>query len=50
MEFSKPEYWSGQLFPSPDDLPNPRIKPKSLAYPAWQADSFPLCHLGRRDC
>ena len=23
MEFSSPEYWSGQPFPSPGDLPNP---------------------------
>ena len=26
MEFSRPEYWSGQPFPSPGDLPNPGIK------------------------
>ena len=26
VEFSKPEYWSGWPFPSPGDLPNPRIK------------------------
>ena len=25
MEFSRPEYWSGQPFPSPGDLPNPGI-------------------------
>ena len=30
MEFSRPEYWSGYLFPSPGNLPNPRIKPRSL--------------------
>ena len=24
MEFSRQEYWSGLLFPSPGDLPNPR--------------------------
>ena len=30
MEFSKPEYWSEQPFPSPGDLPNPGIKPGSL--------------------
>ena len=29
MEFSRPEYWSGKLFPSPGDLPNPGIKPRS---------------------
>ena len=38
MEFSRPEYWSGQPFPSPGDLPNPGIKPRS---PALQADSSP---------
>ena len=37
MEFSRPEYWSGQHFPSPGDLPNPGIKPRS---PALQVDSL----------
>ena len=27
MEFSRPEYWNGQPFPSPGDLPNPGSKP-----------------------
>ena len=38
MEFSRPEYWSGWPFPSPGDLPNPRIEHRS---PAWQLDSLP---------
>ena len=38
MEFSRPEYWSGWPFPSPGDLPNQGIKPRS---PALQADSLP---------
>ena len=38
MGFSKQEYWSGLPFPSPGDLPNPGIKPRS---PAWKADSLP---------
>ena len=38
MEFSRTEYWSGLPFPSPGDLPNPGIKPRS---PALQADSLP---------
>ena len=38
MEFSRPEYWSGLPFPSPGDLPDPGIKPGSLAF---QADSLP---------
>ena len=29
MEFSRPEYWSEQLFPSPGDPPNPGIEPRS---------------------
>ena len=29
MEFSRPEYWSGLPFPSPGDVPNPRIKTRS---------------------
>ena len=37
MGFSRQEYWSGLPFPSPKDLPNPRIKPGS---PALQADSL----------
>ena len=38
MEFSRPEYWSGEPFPSPGDLPNPGIEPRS---PTLQADSLP---------
>ena len=37
MEFSRPEYWSGLPFPSPEDLPNPGIEPGS---PALQADTL----------
>jgi len=32
-------------FSSPEDLPDPGIKPASLLSPAWQADSLPLRHL-----
>ena len=38
MEFSRPEYWSGEPIPSPVNLPNPGIE---LGYPALQADSLP---------
>ena len=38
MEFSRPEYWSGLSFPSPGDLPNPGIEPRS---PTLQVDSLP---------
>ena len=30
MKFSRPEYWSGYLFPSPGDLPNPGMDPGLL--------------------
>ena len=33
--FSRQEYWSGLPFPSPGDLPNPGIEPRS---PALQED------------
>ena len=29
MEFSRQEYWSGLPFPSPEDLPDPGIEPRS---------------------
>ena len=38
VEFSRQEYWSGLLFPSPGDLPDPGIEPSS---PMLQADSLP---------
>ena len=38
MEFSRQGSWSGLPFPSPEDLPDPGIKPRS---PALQADSLP---------
>ena len=38
MEFSRPKHWSVQPFPSPGDLPNPGIEPRS---PPLQADSLP---------
>ena len=41
MEFSRQEYWSGLQIPSPGDLPDPGIEPRS---PALQVDS---CITGR---
>ena len=38
MGFSRQEYWSGQPCPSPGDLPNPGIKPRT---PTLWADSLP---------
>ena len=37
MEFSRQEYWSGLPCPSPGNLPNPGIEPRS---PKLQADSL----------
>ena len=38
MEFSRPEYWNGLLFPSLGDLPDPGMEP---GFPALQVDSLP---------
>ena len=38
MGFSRQEYWSGLPFPSPGDLPDPGIEPRSAAL---QADALP---------
>ena len=38
MGFSKQEHWSGLPFPSPGDLPDPGIEPRS---PTLQADALP---------
>ena len=43
MGIPRQEYWIGLSFPSPEDLPDPRIKlesPALLTSPAWQADAF----------
>ena len=37
MGFSRQEYWSGFPFPSPGDLPDPGIEPRS---PAFWADAL----------
>ena len=38
IEFSRPEYWNGQPFPSPGNLPSPGIEFRS---PTLQVDSLP---------
>ena len=43
MKFLRPEYWP---FPSPGDLPNPGIEPRS---PELQADSLPAEPQGKPD-
>ena len=37
MGFSRQEYWSGLPFPSPGDLPDPRIEP---GFPTLQIDTL----------
>ena len=37
MGFSRQEYWSGLPFPSPGDIPDPGIEPRS---PTLQADAL----------
>ena len=37
MGFSRQEDWGGLPFPSPGDLPNPEIKPRS---PVFQEDAL----------
>ena len=52
MGFSRQEHWSGLPFPSPGDLPDPGIEPRS---PTLQADSLPsepawkLCRKNSRE-
>ena len=38
MESSRSEYWNGQPFPSPGNLPNPGMEPRS---PAFQVNYLP---------
>ena len=44
MGFPRQRYWSGLPFPSPGDLPDPGIKPRSLAL---QSDALPSEWLGK---
>jgi len=44
---SRQEYWSGQPFPCPGDLPDPGIEPGS---PAMQADFLPSEPTGKPKC
>ena len=41
MGFSRQEYWSGLPFPSPGDLPDPDIEPRSHALQADALTSEP---------
>ena len=41
MGFSRQEYWSGSLCPTPGDLPDPGVEGMSPVSPALQVDSLP---------
>ena len=48
MGFSRQEYWGGLPFPSPGDLPNPRVEPACLMSSLyWQVGSLPLAPPGK---
>ena len=47
MGFPRQEYWSGLLFSSPGDLPDPG---SDLHLLHWQADPLPLSHQGSFSC
>ena len=49
MGFSRQEYWSGLSCPSPGDLSDPGVKPKSPVSPALQVDSSPSEPLGKTE-
>ena len=40
MEFSRQEYSSGLPFPTPGDLPDPKIKPESLGLLYWHVTIY----------
>ena len=45
--FPRQQYWSGLPFPTPGDLPDPRIKPMSPVSPELQAHSLPAEPFGK---
>ena len=47
MGFPRQEYWSELPFPSPGDLPDPGIKPMSLASPALAGGLFTTSQPGK---
>ena len=58
MAFPRQEYWSGLPFPSPGDLPHPRIEPRSpelqtvscVQSPELQQILYQLSHQGNLSC
>ena len=47
MAFPRQEHWSVLPFPTPGDLPDPRIEPRCPASPALSGGSLPLLLLSR---
>ena len=50
MGFSRQEYWRGLPFPSPGDLPNPGMGPRSPASPALAGGFFTTAPPGNPSC
>ena len=50
MGFFRQEYWSGLLFPPPEDLPNPGLSSPPLCLLHWPAGSLPVASLGSSYC
>ena len=52
MEFSRQEYWSSSILGIllQGIFPTPWSNPRFWLLPHWQADSFPICHLGNQLC
>ena len=50
IEFSRQEYWSGLTFPSPGNLPAPRIEPVSPVSPALAEGFFTTAPSGKLKC
>ena len=42
MGYSRQEHWSGLPYPPPGYIPNPGVKPVSLAFPAGSLPLAPL--------
>ena len=49
MGFSRQEHWNGLPFPAPGDLPDPGIKPTSLASSALAGGLFITAPAGKRE-
>ena len=47
MDFSRQEFWSGLLLPTPGDLPNPGVKPASSAFSALAGGFFATAPPGK---